>query len=46
MPITITGHEVLGKMIKTYGRRKARKIFHASINKKKPGSKDWHKKDD
>ena len=44
MPLTPTGKKVLRKMRKTYGAKKAKKVLHASINKKKPGTKKWHKK--
>ena len=44
MPHTKSGKKVLRKMKKTYGAKKGKKVFYASINKKKPGSRKWHKK--
>lgn len=44
MPLTKSGTKILKKMKKTYGKKKGKKVFHASINKKNPGTKKWHKK--
>ncbi len=47
MPLTKTGQEVMNNMKKTYknkgGPKKAKEVFYASINKKKPGSQKWHR---
>ncbi|MEE9510462.1 MAG: hypothetical protein V3V81_08210 [Candidatus Bathyarchaeia archaeon] len=43
-PLTKTGKKVLRKMKKTYGAKKAKKVLHASIKKKNPGTKKWHRK--
>ena len=44
MPLTKSGKKVLTSMEKEYGNEKGKKVFYASINKKTPGSKKWHKK--
>jgi len=45
MPLTKTGEKVHEAMEKTYGsEEKADRVFYASINKGKPGSKRWHRK--
>lgn len=44
MPLSKTGKEVLGQMEKTYGDKKAKQVFYASINKNKSGSDKWHGK--
>ena len=42
MPISDTGRKVLSSMQKTYGsEEKAKRVFFASINAKKPGSTKW-----
>jgi len=43
MPLTETGKKVLREMKKKYGKEKAKKVFYASINKKKKGSEKWHR---
>lgn len=43
MPLTKTGKEVMVSMRKQYGKR-AKEVFYASINAKKPGSSKWHAK--
>jgi hypothetical protein len=43
MPLTKTGEKVLKDMVKRYGKERGKEVFYASINKKKKGSKDWHK---
>lgn len=32
MPLTSTGLKTLGSMAKTYGKKKAKEVFYASIN--------------
>jgi len=44
VPLTKSGQKVIRKMKKTYGKKKGKQVFHASIKKKKPGSSKWHKK--
>ena len=44
MPLTEHGKKVLRAMKKTYGVKKGKQVFYASINKKKKGSRKWHKK--
>ena len=44
MPLTPAGTKVLASMTKEYGSKKAKRVFHASINAKKPGSSKWHGK--
>lgn len=45
MPMSKTGKKVMRKMMKTYHSKKAKEIFHASINKGVPGSEMWHETD-
>jgi len=42
MPLTKTGKKVKSKMQKTYGKKKGKRVFYASMNKKKKGSSKWH----
>jgi hypothetical protein len=42
MPLTPKGKRILTRMKKTYGAKKGKQVFHASINKKKPGTSKWH----
>ena len=42
MPLTDEGKKVLKNMIKQYGKKKARQVFYASINKGLKGSSGWH----
>ncbi len=44
MPLTKLGKKVMGEMRKSYGAKKAKSVFYASINKGKSGSKSWHRK--
>jgi len=44
MPLTDTGKRVLARMRKTYGKKKGKSVFYASMNKHKPGSEKWHLK--
>ena len=44
MPITDSGNAVLHSMEKSYGDKKGKSVFYASINAKKPGSEKWHGK--
>lgn len=44
MPLTESGSKVLSSMQKQYGGEKGKRVFYASINKGKPGSKKWHQK--
>lgn len=44
MPLTKTGKKVKARMIKEYGKKKAEKVFYASIKEGKPGSQQWHGK--
>jgi hypothetical protein len=44
MPLTKSGKKVLRKMKKTYGAKKGKQVLYASIQKKKKGTKKWHKK--
>lgn len=43
MPLTASGSKVLSNMTQEYGAKKGKSVFHASINKGKPGSRKWHK---
>lgn len=43
MPLTKTGAKVKASMTKQYGAEKGERVFYASINKGKPGSRSWHK---
>ena len=38
------GGKVKRSMTKQYGAEKGERVFHASINKGKPGSSKWHRK--
>lgn len=42
MPLTKSGKKVIGSMEKTYGAKKGKSVFYASINKGKAGSDKWH----
>ncbi len=42
MPLTKQGKSVLQNMRKTYGSKKGKQVFYASINKNKAGSEKWH----
>jgi hypothetical protein len=44
MPITSSGKKVMKSMVKSYGAKKAKEVFYASINKKKKGTAKWHGK--
>ena len=44
MPITSSGKKVMKSMAKSYGDKKAKEVFYASINKKKKGTAKWHGK--
>lgn len=44
MPLTADGRSVLASMSKTYGSKKGKEVFYASINANKPGSEKWHVK--
>lgn len=44
MPLTETGHEVLGDFKKRYGPKKGESYFHATINKGNSGTEGWHRK--
>lgn len=44
MPLTSDGKKVLSNMVKTYGAKKGKEVFYASINANKPGSGKWHVK--
>ncbi len=44
MPLTSSGKEVLQSMKAHYGTKKGKRVFYASINKKKKGSEKWHGK--
>jgi len=46
MPLTPTGKKILGKMIKTHGIKRGESLFYSAINKKVPGSKQWHETKD
>ena len=43
MPLTKSGEKALREMKKTYGAKRGKEVFYASINAKKKGSKSWHK---
>lgn len=43
-PLTASGEHVMSSMKKTYGAKKGKSIFYASINKKKKGASKWHSK--
>lgn len=42
-PITAKGSQVMKNMRKSYGAKKGKQVFYASINAKKPGSSKWHR---
>lgn len=42
MPLSKTGKKVMRSMKKTYG-KKAKEVFYATFNAKKPGTKKWKK---
>lgn len=42
-PLTKTGKKILASMESEYGEKKGKKVFYASINAKRKGSKNWHK---
>lgn len=44
MPLTKSGRKIMRSMAKRYGKRKGKRVFYASINKKKKGSSRWHRK--
>lgn len=45
MPLTTQGESVLESMKETYPDEKtAKRVFYASINKGKAGSRGWHKR--
>ena len=41
MPLTKTGREVMGSMKKSYGSKKGKQVFYASMNKGVAGSSKW-----
>lgn len=43
MPLTKTGAKVKTAMTRQYGAEKGERVFYASINKGRPGSRSWHK---
>lgn len=43
-PLTRAGLEVMSAMSKKYGKKKAKEVFYAMINSKKPGTQKWEKK--
>ena len=43
-PLTASGKGVMQSMTKTYGKKKGKSVFYASMNKNKKGSKKWHAK--
>jgi len=43
MPLTKKGKEVLKSMQKKYGEERGKRIFYATINKRKKGSEKWYK---
>jgi hypothetical protein len=44
MPLTKSGKKVMASMRKSYGAKKGKMVFYASINEKKPGSNKWENK--
>lgn len=42
-PLTKSGKKVLTSMEGQYGKKKGKQVFYASINKKKKGTKSWHR---
>lgn len=44
MPLTASGKRILAKFKKTYGAKKGKQVFYASISEKKKGSTKWHAK--
>ena len=44
MPLTASGKKILAKFKKTYGAKKGKQVFYASISEKKKGSSKWHAK--
>jgi len=45
MPLTKTGEKVKRAMTEQYGSDKGERVFYASLNKGKPGSARWHRKE-
>jgi hypothetical protein len=45
MPLTKEGDKVLSAMKDQYGAEKGKEVFYASINKRRPGSSEWHSKE-
>lgn len=43
MPLTKSGTKVKAAMTTRYGPDKGERVFYASINAKKPGSRKWHR---
>jgi len=43
MPLTKSGSKVMSSMKEQYGGKKGERVFYASINAGKSGSKQWHK---
>lgn len=43
MPLTKTGKKVMGNMVKEYGKKKGKRVFYATANKRKK-NKAWHGK--
>ena len=44
MPLTASGKKVMSNMKSEYGDEKGERVFYASINKGKSGSRKWHGK--
>ena len=43
MPLTKSGKKIKRKMQKHYGTKKGKQVFYASIQKKKKGTRKWHR---
>ena len=42
MPLTEKGTKILKQMKKTYGAKKGKQVFYATMAKKKKGTSKWH----
>ena len=42
MPLTKSGKKVMSSMRKSYGAKKAKKVFYSSVNAGKSGSSQWY----
>jgi len=42
-PLTSMGKRILTQMKEKYGKEEGEEVFYSSINKKKKGTKQWHR---